>query len=194
MIPPQAKLTGPVRAFLDRSGPLSSMEAGHRSARECGAYAYHQKTYAFSVSADIVRDTLRNSPPARLWSGDAKHQLTYDRNTQTVHLPDDDHPPLTEGMVIVLDLRLVAPVHIPVGFEIVQMDLKSGRMAFGYVRGNRSQGLQRLTIHEDDRQTARIMHETWYDSGSYVRDRFLYPFFHTRLLNAFYDNLRVVAR
>lgn len=193
MIPPHADLTGPVRAFLKSRGPLSVLEAGHRSPRGCSAYAYHQKTYTFSVPAATISDALHDSTPEQLWVGDTRYQVSFDRDTGQVYVPGDDHPPLRERMVVVLDLRIIPAVHIPTAFELVKLDRAGGRVAFGYVRGNKSQGLQRLTIHEDDRRTARILHETWYDSGNTVRDRFFYPTFHERLMDRFYDNLRALA-
>ena len=195
MIPDHADLTRPVRSFLRRfDDDLSGLQAVHRSAKGCAAYAYHQKTYTFSVPAAALKAALAQGTPEALWQGDTRYQLSYDRREGRSYAPGDTHPPLREGLVVVLDLRLVAPVHIPVAFEIVQLAPDEGRMAMGYVRGNQSKGLQRLTIHEDDSRTARIMHETWYDSGSYIRDRFLYPPLHERLMDRFYDNLRVLAR
>lgn len=179
-------LTPKVRSFLDRVGPLRDLEAGHRGPPRDPAYGYHRKVYSQPVAANQLVHRVQRLAPASLWTGDSLYQLTWDRRAGRQYGPDDAHPPLAEGMVFVLHLKVLPGVQMPVGFEVVE--LTPHAVAFGYVRGNRSQGLQRLTVSADGDASA-VLHESWFTSGNALRD-WLYPTFHERLTDGFHLRLR----
>lgn len=91
------------------------------------------------------------------------------------------------GQVYFLELDIVRLMKIPVAFKIVELDHENLRLAFSYLKNNKSNGIQRLTFIQK-RQHFQIVHETRFKSDSKVREALFYRPFHTILLDDFYRN------
>ena len=81
-------------------------------------------------------------------------------------------------------------VKVPVAFEIITVDEKEKVIEFSYMDDNKSKGVQRIKYTTADNGKIKIVHTSYFKSNSRFRDKFMYPFFHKRIINSFHRNMR----
>jgi hypothetical protein len=155
---------------------------------DCQSYKYHSKTYKFKGNARVAFEKLIANRGKDIWNGTTKFDLVYDPKTNLALDNDSPDLPLIElGQVYFLELGVTKNMKIPVGFKIVEINHDELKLAFSYLRKNKSRGIQRLTFKQKGKNFT-IKHETRFKSDSKLRDAVLYRPFHTKLLNEFYRN------
>jgi hypothetical protein len=100
---------------------------------------------------------------------------------------------LRPNQIIQLELEIAKFFHIPVYFEVLEVDEANLHASFGYVEGNVSQGVQDIHFKSDGEGKFVVHHVTRYKSKNSFRDRYVYPPFHKNLISGFYDRLVSLA-
>jgi len=155
---------------------------------DCQGFKYHSKTYKFEGNAKAAFNQLIANRGKDIWNGTTKFDLVYDPKTNLALDNDSpDLPMIDVGQVYFLELGITDKMKIPVGFKIVEINHDELKLAFSYLRRNKSNGIQRLTFKQKGKNFT-IKHETRFQSDSKFRDALLYRPFHTKLLNEFYIN------
>lgn len=105
-----------------------------------------------------------------------------------------NHDPITDldtGQVYFLNLKLMLGIiNIPVAFEIITLDAEKKIIEFSYIEGNKSIGVQRVKFINTGSERTEILHTSYYKSDSRFRDKWIYPYFHKRIINDFHRNMR----
>jgi hypothetical protein len=95
------------------------------------------------------------------------------------------------GQVFFLNLKiLLGFFNLPVAFEIITLDDESKTIEFSYIEGNKSLGVQQVRFLDIGGGRTEIMHTSYYKSDSHFRDKWIYPYFHRRIVNDFHRNMR----
>jgi hypothetical protein len=155
-------------------------------------YHKHLKTFRISAPVEKVWDTYKTISPQETWKGRmVSFGVMYSRRKNQVTFEDDVYQGIEPGQLIFLNLNLFGNVaHLAVGHEIVDVydDLKQIKIC--YVQNGASVGTQRIQIREVRGTETEVIHETWYTSGSWLRDKILYPIFHARAISEFHHNVK----
>jgi len=95
------------------------------------------------------------------------------------------------GQVFYVNLRIMGGIYnLAVGLEIIDINPVNRSITFSYLRGGKSRGEQTLYFRRARKGYTRIIHQTAFKSNSFIRDRYLYPYFHRIAINEFHRNMR----
>lgn len=113
------------------------------------------------------------------------------RSNSVTYTKNLNFPEVDTGQVYFLDLKLLKGLfNVPTAFEITKIDPKQLIVEFSYLDDNKSLGKQTIQFFDNGDGRTRIVHRSYFKSDSWLRDAFLYPYFHKRLINGFHRNMR----
>lgn len=155
-------------------------------------YHKHLKTFRINASVERVWQTYKTISPQDTWNGAmVSFGVMYSRKKNQLSFHDDPYYGIEPGQLIFLNLNLFGNVaHLAVGHEVVDVleDLKHIKIC--YVQNGASVGTQLIQVKKISESETEVLHETWYTSGSWLRDKLLYPLFHTRAITEFHNNVK----
>lgn len=155
-------------------------------------YNKHLMTFKIGAPVEKVWETYKTISPQDTWKGHmVSFGVMYTRGKKQVSFHDDVYLGLEPGQLIFLNLNLFAnKAHLAVGHEVVDVyeDLKQIRIC--YVQNGASVGTQLIQLTKASEHDTEVVHETWYTSGSWLRDKILYPVFHARAIREFHTNVK----
>lgn len=155
-------------------------------------YNKHLKTFKISAPVERVWETYKTISPQDTWKGRmVSFGAMYSRKKNQVSFQDDEYYGIEPGQLIFLNLNLFRNVaHLAVGHEVVDVhdDLKQIKIC--YVQNGSSVGTQLIQLSKVGEDETEVAHETWYTSGSWFRDKILYPIFHARAVDEFHTNVK----
>lgn len=70
--------------------------------------------------------------------------------------------------------------------KLLKLTLLKKIIDFAYIKGGKSIGFQRISFVEVQANLTKIKHTTHYKSNSKFRDRYMYPYFHTKVLEEYH--------
>lgn len=155
-------------------------------------YHKHIKSFRIHASIEKVWDTYKTISPQETWNGDmVSFGMMYSRKREQITFPEDAYHGIESGQLIFLNLNLFANLaHLAVGHEVVDVYEDQRHIKICYVQNGASVGTQLIQLNKISEQETEVVHETWYTSGSWIRDRVLYPVFHTRAITEFHNNVK----
>lgn len=99
------------------------------------------------------------------------------------------------GQVYYLNLNLLMGVfNLPVAFEMITVNPIEKVIEFSYIDGNKSVGVQQVRFIGFGEEQTEIIHTSYYKSGSYIRDKLMYPYFHKRIVRDFHHNMQKLLK
>jgi hypothetical protein len=154
---------------------------------------YHKHLKKFKVSAPIekVWETYKTISPQDTWKGRmVSFGVMYSRKRNQISFHNNAYHGIEPGQLIFLNLNLFGnAAHLAVGHEVVDVDDDLRQIKICYVQNGASIGTQLIQLKKIGEET-EILHETWYTSGSWFRDKILYPIFHARAIGEFHTNVK----
>jgi hypothetical protein len=182
------KVADTVQGFLDTHGhDMNELVPSCPNFEACDGMSYHIKSYTFKGNAEEAFNLLLSLSPHEIWEGTSRFEMVYDPATKMFLGKDQELPAVALGQVYFLELDIIKKMQIPVAFKVVELNKTKKTLSFSYLKQNKSQGIQRITF-EQDGTNFKIHHETHYKSDSKFRDKHLYGFFHTRLLDDVWES------
>ena len=148
----------------------------------CSDMYYHVKKYTFKGDAQRAFDLLLSLKPYEIWEGTSRFEMEYEPSQKSFLGKDQNLPDIKEGQIFFLELDITSKMQIPVAFQVVELDSHKKTLSFSYLKQNKSNGIQRITFVQNG-ESFDIIHETHFKSESKFRDKRLYGFFHTKLLD-----------
>ncbi|MDC1202528.1 hypothetical protein N8004_00965 [Salibacteraceae bacterium] len=79
--------------------------------------------------------------------------------------------------------------HLAAAIEITDIIAKNATIELSYVESGINEGKQWITMSEGKNGYVDIIHTSIIRSDSKFRDKYLYPYFHNKLINAFHRNM-----
>lgn len=111
-----------------------------------------------------------------------------------VKYTNDKHVNFSKGQIMYLKLGFLKGLYkMAVAFEILDIDTVNKSIVLSYLSGGKSSGKQVLTFAENKNGKPIVNHVSYYKSGKYIRDKFFYPFFHSKVTNEFHKNARLIS-
>jgi hypothetical protein len=154
-------------------------------------YVY-KKTYHLKAEKWKVWETYKNASPTQSWSTrKSTCAMVYERSNDQLHYPTDEVDGIQAGQVLFMDLKLLKGLyHLATSFEITKVEDEMGVIQIDYTDAGVNQGMQIIRMFDTEEGYTLIEHASIIRSGHQVRDRYLYPFFHNKLINAFHRKMR----
>jgi hypothetical protein len=180
------KVAESVQGFLD-TNDMSVLTPSCANFDACSQMNYHVKTYTFKGDAQNAFNLLISLKPNEIWDGSSRFEMEYDPASKAYIGKDNELPEVSMGQVFFLELDITKKMQIPVAFKVVELDPTQKTLSFSYLKQNKSNGIQRITFAQDG-ENFKVVHETRYKSESKFRDKHLYGFFHTRLLDDVWES------
>jgi hypothetical protein len=116
-------------------------------------------------------------------------------NNEILYRGDQNYTGIDTGQVIFVNLRILKGLYnLAVGLEIVDIDNTRKSITYSYIKGGKSRGKQTLYFRPTGKGYTRIIHQTAFKGDSFIRDRYLYPYFHRIAINEFHRNMKKCMR
>lgn len=152
----------------------------------------HLKHFRIAASIETVWQTYKTISPQDTWNGRmVSFGVMYSRKQNQLAYYDDAYEGLEAGQLIFLSLNLFANrLHLAVGHEVVAVFNDRMHIKICYIQNGASIGTQLIQLKKISDRETEVLHETWYTSGSWLRDKVLYPIFHERAITEFHTNVK----
>ena len=178
-----------LKTRVESSGDFSQLKTLHESD---DLNTYHKQTDSFilQTTPEKAWQIYTSQRPEELWQGPMVHYLfAYSENENKFYYPgDEDIPSFQAGMLFYCWLNIMGP-RLIIGLKLMKLDQKAKILEIAYVEGGMYRGLQQLSFHNDN-DHARIEHESFYKSNSWLMDMTLYPYFHKMTVGEFHQQFR----
>ena len=130
--------------------------------------------------------------PSNSWNGrKVSFGVLLQKFPNDIFYNNDPISGIKYGQVYFLNLKILMGIwNIPVAFEIVTVDTTQKVLEFSYIKGNKSSGMQQIKFLDIGEGQTKIMHVSYFKSDSHFRDKWIYPFFHKKIVRDFHRNMR----
>lgn len=159
---------------------------------ESAGFSIMENTYLIKEKLENVWNTYRTTSLAQAWENKmTSFGFLFSKWSDSIEYSSDtEGSGIDTGLVFFIDLRLLRGIYnIPVGLQVLKIDSIFRSITFSYLEGGRAKGIQTIRLLEDENGFTRIVHTSAFKSNSRLRDRHLYPFYHTRILNEFHRKM-----
>ena len=151
-----------------------------------------EKNFYLDYCLSSVWECYRHVNSIDMWSGKSVRfgVLLSKPSNSVVYADNPSSPEIDTGQIYFLNLRLIKGlINIPVAFEIINIDQVHQLIEFSYIESNKSKGKQTIQFFESGNGHTRIVHTSFFKSGSRFRDNLIYPVFHKKFIREFHRNM-----
>lgn len=173
---------------------FSDLQASVHQGDDLTKYMDYEKVYLIKEPVDVVWDNYKFSNQTDVWeTKSVSFGMAFCRASQSVVYADEFFYGMEKGQIYFLNLKILNGLyHLPVAFEIITVDRENRLFEFSYLKGGKAEGKQSIQLVETPQGYTKIIHKSYVRSGSKFRDKYLYPFFHNKLIKEFHSNMRRV--
>ena len=162
---------------------------------DLSGFHFHRGLYIVNASVSDVWDVGVGASPVELWRGKMLAlACIYEAGRGGLFYPDDEpHEPLELHQIYFINLRIMRMFNVAAALMVTKVDEGERVIEFTYIGGNTSVGRQTLRLVGLGDSETIIVHDTFYRSGSTLRDRRFYPRFHQIAITDLHKNLEMHA-
>jgi hypothetical protein len=177
---------------IDKMKDFSLIHASCKKEINEKDFHINQKEFHLKYNIANVWNCYRTLDPEKTWNKKSiRFGLLISKCSNTVtYRKDLTYTIVDTGQVYFLNLRLLKGLfNIPVAFEIIDVDQNKQVVEFSYIDNNKSKGKQVLEFFDEGNGCTRIVHRSYFKSGSSFRDKFIYPMFHKKFIKEFHRDM-----
>jgi hypothetical protein len=191
---PQKKIRTLLNSQLpDRNNQyFNELKASYQFGQNLTGYHILQSVYFVKELPEDVWKAYQETSPAKSWHGSmVSFGLLISKSKNTVMYNNDSYfAGIDTGQVFYVNLKIMKGLYnLAVGLEVIRIDTIHKSITFSYLKGGKSKGEQTIYFIPSKKGT-EIIHQTAFKSGSFFRDRYLYPYFHRIAINEFHRNMK----
>jgi hypothetical protein len=162
------------------------------SGKDLSSYRKKEMTFFLKGSLQGIWHGYVSTNPSKSWDGrKTSFGVLLQKFPGNIYYNDDPIMGVDTGQIYFLNLKLMLGIcNVPVAFEIITLDPEKKLIEFSYIEGNKSSGVQQVKFIDLGDDHTEIIHTSYYKSDSQFRDKWMYPFFHKRIINDFHRNMR----
>jgi len=171
----------------------SILEPTFRKGHSLAGYRHLESAYFLREEPSKVWKTYQKTSPAQSWNGSmVSFGLLISKSEPSILYGDDiTYSGIDTGQVFYINLRILKGIYnLAVGLEIIDIDTVHRSITYSYIKGGKSKGEQTMYFIPTKRGHTRIIHHTAFKGNSFIRDRYLYPWFHRVAINEFHRNMK----
>jgi len=175
---------------------FEDIESTFKPMNELNGYLYHETEYSYPFNVDIVFEKYTSQNPSEAWNGKLlSFGLLVSKETKSVLYPGGNYEGAKAGQILYLNLNLFSGlVKLAVAHEIIEINYEKKQMVLSYIVGAESVGVQILDFIDNKDGTTKLKHITYYKGDSKFRSKYIYPYFHTKVVNDYHKNMSMVLR
>jgi hypothetical protein len=189
-----------IRDFIEKNYPLTEItfESFKPSVASDEPYLHlrkHTKSFRFRIDADQSWATYLQANPDYTWNGKkVSFGLMISKPNKEIIYKNGHFEGFQVGQICFIQIKVLrGHEKLAVAFEVIEINPTNKEIKFSYLEGGKSKGIQTIKISGTKKGFAKIDHITYYQSDSKFRDRFLYPYFHSKVLREYHGNMRKIA-
>lgn len=159
-------------------------------------YKSYTKKYKVEGDMDEVWQAYVGTDQTQVWNNSkSSFAMLYSRKSDQINYADKPYFGLEKGLIYYLNLKVVMGFYkLPVAFEILQVDSEQKIIEMSYLKGGKASGKQIIRFTSLENGDTEVIHENYFKSESKFRDKYLYPYFHTRIINKFHHKMKKNVR
>ncbi|HNW88592.1 MAG TPA: hypothetical protein PKN48_02960 [Bacteroidales bacterium] len=160
--------------------------------KDLSSYSEIENTYILEGNSNDIWHGYISENPSKSWNGrKVSFGVLVQKFPGAIYYDHDQINGVDTGQVYFLNLKLLLGIcNIPVAFEMITVDTAEKVIEFSYIEENKSTGVQQIKFMDMDDGHTKILHTSHYRSDSRFRDKWIYPFFHKKIVNDFHRNMR----
>ncbi len=173
---------------------FSDLEPSVDTHSDLADFRNYEKEYLIRKSPEDVWYNYVNSSQTDIWDiSKISFGMIYCRDSEAIVYADQTLYGLEPGRIYFINLKVLNGFYsLPVAFEITRIDASERLIEFSYLKGGKAEGKQIIRIVDSEDGYSTIHHSSFVRSNSGFRDKYLYPFFHNRLINEFHFNMKKI--
>jgi len=186
-----------IRAYIqsqinDNKHLFSDIHPSWQQGKDLTAYSKNEMTFFLKGKFQDIWDGYISASPSKSWNGrKVSFGLFLQKFPGHIFYDHDSMVGIDTGQVYFLNLKILQGMYnLPVAFEIIKVDAVEKVFEFSYIEGNKSGGVQQIKFMDMGDECTKIMHTSYFKSNSHFRDKWLYPFFHKKIVNDFHRNMK----
>jgi|WetSurMetagenome_2_1015567.scaffolds.fasta_scaffold103190_1 hypothetical protein len=178
---------------IDKMHDFSLIHPSWKKETHESDFHVNEKIFYLRSKLSNVWESYRHANPVKAWNGQtfSLGLMILKCSNSVIYTNSSFFPAVDTGQVYFLNLKLMRGLYnLPVAFEVINIDNRQNIEEISYIDNNKSQGKQTIQFFDNGDGRTRIVHRSYFKSGSWFRDDFLYPYFHTRFIKKFHKNMR----
>jgi hypothetical protein len=159
---------------------------------EDSSYYEHIKEYNVAQKLEDTWNVYTSLDFKKTWNGKrmVHYGFVYDSNKDTILYPTELNQKIEVGRKVFFNVRILGFLNLITGLEVTEINEEEHSLTFCYLEGGNTMGTQKIILEPVNDTTTVVKHITNYRSMnlSKLRDKRLYPFFHTKSINEIHGN------
>lgn len=171
---------------------FSELQVSVQSDDDISEFTAYEKIYFIKEDIDEVWNIYNNTSQTDVWDiNRISVGMLVSKKDQSIVYANQDLYGLEVGQLYYLNLKVLNGIYnIPVVFEIIKVDPANRLFELSYLKGGKAQGKQVIQLVDTENGYTKIVHKSYVRSNSKIRDKYLYPFFHNKIINEFHANMK----
>lgn len=190
---PHKRIRSFIKAQLNNDlQSVKDLEVSFRHGDSIKELNKHERSYFAQRNIDDVWNYYIKTGPNKIFTDKLVSfaLMLSKQNESEVLYKEEAFSKAEIGQVYFMNLSILRGlIQIAVSYEIIEIDPTKKIIDFAYVKGGKCIGFQRISFIQEELNRTRIKHTTHYKSNSKFRDRFMYPYFHTKVLEEYHTNM-----
>jgi len=181
-----------IRAFIKNNiSSLEDLRPSHCKGDPIDNFLTHEEQFYLNYPMDMVWEYYLKTNPSKIWNGNfVSFGLMLSRQDNRIMYADEPYVEAEVGQVYFMNLKIFKGLYqLAVSHEIIEINREKKSFDLSYIEGGKSIGFQRIALHNNGANKTKIIHSSFYKSKSKFRDRFIYPYFHTKVLKEYHSNM-----
>lgn len=194
---PQRKIKEFIKMQINRNQIyFDDIKASCNNKKDIQGFYYQEKQFIINDNISKVWHGYLYANPSYSWQGDIlSFGMLLSKKSNTITYKNQNYRGIELGQVFYVNLRLWHGIYnLAAVFELTDIDSEKHKIEFSYINGNITQGKQIIEFKAIDKHKTLITHYSFFKSQSAFRDKFLYPFFHSRVVNEFHKNMNQLIK
>ena len=189
---PQKSIRGFIQEQMNNKVvSLSDVKSTYVEGQDLSEFLNHEEVYQVPFPPEKVWNHYMTANPSKVWNGKMlSFGLMVSKNDGEIMYLGDEYSEAKVGQVFYITINVFGGIiKVPVSHEIIAVVPEKRYFELSYVEGGKSWGKQRISFFQTGEGNTRIVHTTYYKSDSNFRDRYIYPFFHTKVIGEYHQNM-----
>jgi hypothetical protein len=182
---------------IDKMHDFSLIHASWKKDIRESDFRVNEKIFYLKSDLSKVWDCYSHTNAIKAWNRQSLSLglLILKCTNSVIYANNTSFPEIDTSQVYFLNLKLVKGLfNVPVAFEIINIDNKRQIEELSYIDNNKSQGKQTIQFFDNGDGRTRIVHRSYFRSGSWFRDNLIYPYFHRKFITKFHRNMWQIVK
>lgn len=169
----------------------SDIKSTYTKGQDLSSYLNHEEIFKLPYPPEKVWEHYMKANPTKVWNGKMlSFGLMVSKYEDEIMYIGEEYSEAKVGQVFYLTINVLGGlIKVPVAHEIIAIEPEKQYFELSYVDGSKSIGKQRISFFRTGEGHTRIVHTTYYKSDSNFRDRYVYPYFHTKAISEYHHNM-----